>query len=132
MYIDKQNTMSAAQAITATAASTDVVDLGLGDIGKSQDQAPWLFVRTVAAFNTLTSLNIKLQTSVDAAFTSPIDLPINLEVLLASLTANTEQIKARLPIGCKRYIRMYYTVTGSNPSTGTIDAYLVEDVQASH
>jgi len=132
MYIDKQNTMSSAQAITASAASTSVIDLGLGDIGKSQDQAPWLLVRTVAAFNTLTSLNIKLQTSVDAAFTSPIDLPINLEVVLASLTANTEQIKARLPIGCKQYIRMYYTVTGSNPTLGTIDALLLEDVQSSH
>lgn len=132
MYIDKQLVMSSAQAITATAASTSVIDLGLGDIGKSQDQAPWLFVRTIAAFNTLDSLNIKLQTSVDEAFTSPIDLPIQATVLLAALTANTEQIKARLPIGCKRYIRMYYTVAGSNPSTGTIDAFLAEDVQASH
>jgi len=131
MYIDKQNIMSAAQAITATAASTDVIDLGLGDIGKSQDQAPYLYVKVGAAFNTLTSLNIKLQTSVDEAFSSPIDTDIAKEVVLASLTINSEQIRARLPIGCKRYIRMYYTVTGSNPSTGTISAYLLEDLQAS-
>ena len=127
MYIDNQLLFSSAQAITATAASTNVIDLGLGDTGRSK---VLVLVEVMQVFNNLTSLNIKLQTAVDAAFTTPIDLPENITPLLAALTANSQQLLAPLPMGCLRYLRVYYTVTGTAPTTGTIYAGLIHDPQA--
>lgn len=119
------------QAITATAASTNVIDLGAGDAGKSQHGAPILLVTCRDAFTNLTSLGIKLQTADDAAFTTPVDLPISQTVLLAGLTKDTEILKQILPIGCKRYVRLYFTVTGTAPDAGSIEAFLIWDTQAS-
>ena len=130
MIIDAQNQFSQAQAVTATGASTNVIDTGGGDPGMSQDQAPWLYVRCNAAYNNLTSLGIKLQSSVDAAFSSPVDSAISITPLLAALTVSTDLIKVVLPIGLNRYLRVYYTVTGTTPTLGSIDAELVFDVQA--
>lgn len=132
MIFDKTNMFSEAQAITATAASDNVIDLGLGDIGKSGAEAPWLYVKCDAAFTLLDTLNIKLQTSVDSAFTSPIDTILSVTPARAALTLNSEQLLAKLPIGCKRYVRLYYTVAGTNPDAGKITAGLTPDVQASH
>ena len=130
MILDKETMMSEDQAVTATAASTNVIDLGLGDIGLSQDQAPYLYVKVGTAFNNLTSLTIALQTATDAAFTTPITVLSNV-VALAALTLNSEQIRAQVPAGCKRYVRMYYTVTGTAPTTGKITAGLVQNFQGS-
>jgi len=140
MILDKENCFTfnpanttiplPAQAVTANGPSTNVLNMGLGDIGKSQRGAPYLHVRCGNAFNSLTSLNIKLQTASDAAFTTPVDLPINVTILLAALLANTDLIRAMLPIGCLQFLRLYFTVAGTAPTQGTIEAYLVFDEQA--
>ena len=63
------------QAITANAASVDQIDLGplgqgqtIRDIGVGEDL--YLVVRSVAAFNNLTSLTFALQTDDNAGFSS--------------------------------------------------------------
>ena len=135
MYIDKQNCFTTdynGVAFTATGQIGDVIDLGLGDIGKSQDQAPWLYLKVAEAYNNLTNIAFKLQTDDNAAFSSPTDMEVQKTVLLAGLTLNAELIKVRLPIGCERYIRLYGTVTGTAPTTGKLAAFLAEDIQASY
>lgn len=127
MIMDKELLFSEDQAVTATAASTNVLDLGSADAGNSEHVE--LFVNVGTAFNNLTSLGIKLQTATDAAFTSPVDTVINATILLAALTANTSVIQAKVPYGMYRYARLYYTVTGTAPTTGTITARLVSDMQ---
>ena len=127
MYIDKQLLMSEGQAITATAYSTNVLDLGSADAGKSDDL--FLLVKTgSSAFNTLTSLDISLGTSSTEAFSSETIL-FKVNILLAGLTANTDLIRVKLPVGMLRYARMTYTVNGSNPSQGALTAGLVQQVQ---
>lgn len=129
MYLDKLNMFSEDQAITASAASTNYIDLGsaTGDLGNSSRGE--IYCTTTAAFNNLTSLAFKVQTSVDAAFSSPIDLPAQETVLLAGLGANKEVFKTSIPYGCKRYIRLYYTVAGTAPTTGKITAGIIIDRQ---
>lgn len=127
MFLDKQMMFSEDQGpITATAASTNVLDMGLGDAGKTE---MGLYLRITEAFNNLTSLGIKLQTATDAAFTTPVDLPAQVTPLLAALTLNSEHLKIDVPVGCLRYLRLYYTVTGTAPSTGKITAGIILDRQ---
>lgn len=115
------------QAITASAASTNIYDTGAAaDVGFGNILR--FFVSVGAAFNNLTSLDVQLQTSVDAAFTSPVILQ-DVNVLLAGLTANTKISTPSPTGGFLRYIRFYYVVNGTAPSTGTVIAGLVQDKQ---
>ena len=41
--------------------------------------------------------------------------------------ADTEQARLRLPLGCKRYLRMKYTATGTF-TAGKVEAYLTPDI----
>jgi hypothetical protein len=45
---------------------------------------------------------------------------------VASLTAGMIGI-IPLPLGLKKYVRMYYTVAGSNATTGKISAYITDN-----
>ena len=128
MIIDKQTLFSDEQAITADAASTNVYDTGsTADVGPGNPIQ--VFAQIMEAFNNLTSLDIKLQTSTDEAFSSPITLQ-TVSMLLAALTAGAKVSLSTLPEGCKRYLRLYYDVTGTDPTTGKITAGLVLDRQA--
>lgn len=129
MILDKQALFSNEQAITGDAASTNIIDTGAtADVGRGGK----LRVAGVvtAAFNTLTSLNIKLQTSVDEAFTSPIDLwTVNKTLAGSGLAAGVDLKLPEVPQGAKRYLRLYYDVVGTDPTTGKILAGIVLDEQ---
>lgn len=141
MIADRTLLFSNAQAVTATAASTDIVDLlATGtvyghaaalqkDIGKGE-QIP-LLIQVVEAFNTLTSLTVAVQCSVDAAFTSPKTVQSS-TLLLADLTAGKTINPVVIPPGLNmRYMRLLYTVTGTAPTLGKITAGVVMGVQTS-
>lgn len=124
------------QAITASSASVDQIDLGplgqgqtIRDIGVGYTQ--YLVVRTVAAFNTLTSLTFTLQTDDNAAFSSATQVWASAAIPLASLTANRVQAIVPLPPGVpiERFLRMNYTVGGTNPTQGSVEAFIVNEVQ---
>ena len=124
------------QAITATAASVDQIDLGpLGqgqtvrDIGVGYTQ--YLVVRTVAAFNNLTSLTFTLQTDDNAGFATPAQVWASAAIPLAQLTANRVQAIVPIPPGVpiERFLRMNYTVAGVAPTTGSVEAFIVNDAQ---
>lgn len=127
MIIDKELIFSDDQVITADAASTVVIDQEVA--GGPFKKEMYLFVKSTAAFNTLTSMNIQLQTSSDN-FSSDTTILSAVNVLLAGLTKDTVLIQAALPIGLKRYIRVYYDVVGTNPTLGSMYAALVDDVEA--
>jgi len=126
MYMDANQMLSVDQAVAANAASANVIDLGAPDAGKSKIG---IFCRVSEAFNNLTSLGVKLQTATDSAFTTPVDLPVQETPLLADLTLNSLHLQTDLPVGCRRYIRLYYTVIGAAPTTGKITAGLILDRQ---
>lgn len=126
------------QAITATAASADHIDLGplggtptanlIRNIGVGEEI--YLVVRVGQAFNTLTSLTVDVQTDDNTGFSSAAVVATTGAIPLARLTANTiVRVFALPPADYERYVRLNYTVTGVNPTQGTVDAFLTNDVQ---
>jgi hypothetical protein len=135
MIFDNSLLFSDAQAITADAVSTNVVDLGntgtpyggrklVADFGKGH-KIP-LFVFVTASFNTLTSLTITLETDSVENFASPKEVASK-TYLLAELTAGRElSFPDSLLEGTdERYVRLNYNVNGSNPTTGALTAGVV-------
>lgn len=128
MLLDAQNQFSNAQAITATAASTNVIDTGsTKDDGKAANIP--LLIQCVEDFNNLTSLTATLQTDDAEGFGSAVDL-YEVTIPLADLVAGYQTPVITLPQGVKRYLRLNYTVTGATaPTAGAVTAGLVAGVQ---
>lgn len=136
MIFDKENLFSDAQAITATAASTNIIDLGatgtvvgasaavVRDIGKGRPLP--LRVQVTEAFNTLTSLKVDIEVDDNASFSSARVVDTQ-TILLAGLTLGAvfEGLK-HVPVGVnERYVRLNYTVAGAAPTLGKITAGIV-------
>jgi hypothetical protein len=120
--LDRLNLFSNDQAITASTASTDVVDLGsVRDVGAGETST--VLVLVTEAFNNLTDLTVAMQTSTTENFASPVQLTAA-TLPLASLTVGTRFPITTVPRGVLRYVRLYYTVTGTAPTTGRITAGL--------
>lgn len=141
MITDATLVLSDSQAITATASSTNIIDNGATgtpagastaltrDVGKS-NEIPFL-LEVTEAFNTLTSLTVALQVATDAAFTSPVEVASRTYALAEINTAGKRlSFPAQIPEGANlRYMRLRYTVTGSNPTTGKLWAGIVASRQ---
>jgi len=126
MIFDKQTLLSDAQAITATARSTNVIDLGpikspiVRDIGKGR-HVP-LLIQVVEDFNNLTSLTIDLQVDDSAAFGSPKTV-WSATVLLAALKKGKVVVPEHIARGTdEQFLSLNYTVTGTAPTAGKITA----------
>lgn len=141
MIGDLELVFSKEQAITASAESTNVVDLGplggspsvntLRDIGAGEPGL-WLVITVTTAFTDASSdstVTPKLQTDTDEAFGSAVDLR-TFDTLAALTAAGTQKIYRLEPAAYERYIRLYYTVANGNLSTGKITAEIVRDVRA--
>ncbi len=135
MIFDLESMLSNQQAITATAASTNVIDLGATgtiyggsgamtrDIGKGTPIS--LLVQVTETFNTLTTLKIDIELDSTETFTP--DKTISLgTIALASLVAGYQIPFQFIPDGVNlRYMRLKYTVAGTDPTTGKITAGVV-------
>lgn len=122
MIFDSTNKLSTAQAFTATAVSTNVIDLGVAgrDIGNGESVPLYVGVNTT--FTGLTSLQVVVQASVDEAFTVPIVILQSPVVLAASLVAGYQFAITEAPINIEaRYLRLSYVVVGT-ATAGSIDA----------
>ncbi len=132
MILSENSIFSDDQVITATAISTNVIDLGVAgtpygaaaalnqDIGKGA-MVPVL-VQVTEAFNTLTSLTITIEVSAAAGLTTPQVLATE-TILLADLVVGKQMFNQVIPNGADlRYLGVRYTVTGTNPTLGKITA----------
>ena len=128
MIIDRFNEFSDAQAVTATAASTNTVDLNAA--GKIEGKPYYLHIKvnTTATADGAATVTFALQTDDNTGFSSATALWTSAAVAKATLVAGYEVI--RLPINglaLERYLRVYYTV-GTGPLTaGKFDAFLAPD-----
>lgn len=140
MIMDKTNLLSEAQAITVTARSTNIIDLGapgtpvkgnalIRDIGKGIKIPFLLRVNTAFTTGDAASLAIAIQTDNDEAFGSPLTIMSVSGLLVASL------VKGFVPPGFdylphnikERYLSVLYTVTVGSFTGGKIDAAIVAD-----
>lgn len=128
MIIDRFNEYSDAQAVTASAASTNVVDLDAA--GKIEGKPYYLHVKvnTSATAAGDATVTFALQTDDDEAFGSATTLWTSAAIGKATLVAGYEVI--RLPINglaLERYTRVYYTVATGPLTAGKFDAFLSAD-----
>lgn len=142
MIFDNSLLLSDQQAITADAASTNVIDLGatgtpygassalVRDIGRGE--CVDLSVTVTATFNNLTSLQVQVQTSPDNSTWTTIES--GAVVPLASLVAGYQfKVPSEFPEGTNaRYVRLYYDVTGTAPTTGKVTAGVVASRQTNN
>ena len=135
MIFDTQSLFSDAQAITADAVSTNVIDLGVPstpmhaagpitqDVGRGRDIP--IRVQVVEDFNTLTSLTISVQVDTVENFASPTTV-LSVTVPLAGLVAGYVLPVQYIPLRTnEQFMRLDYNVTGTDPTTGAITAGLV-------
>lgn len=128
MILDEQGLFSNNQAITASAASENVLDLGKREV--SFGTPVEIYIQVTETFDNLTGLGIEVQTSVDEEFTTPVKLA-EYTALLADLTKGAEIPLKFLPKGNLGFVRLYYTVAGTAPKAGKILAGITDGIQES-
>lgn len=124
MFSEKQG------PITASAASTNTIDLGADREVAFGTPIP-LLIEIKEDFNNCTSVTFTVQTATDEAFTTPVELAAS-TVVLANLKKGNRVPIVYMPAGNLRYVRLYYTVTGTAPSTGKVSAYLTDAIEQGH
>lgn len=130
MILDNQSILSDAQAITASAASTNYIALkGEVSFGTPIE----LLAQVVEDFATCTSVKIGIQTDDNTSFSSATTLVESAAIPVASLKAGYKfKIPKFLPKGNEGYMRAYYTVAGDNATTGKITCGVVMSQEEGH
>jgi hypothetical protein len=134
MITDAFLQLSSAQAVTATAVSTNTIDLSQArDIGPGQDMYVHFTVDVAATAAGAATVNFQVISSAAAALTSPTILVQSDAIGKAELTAGRRPITLEIPatvlaaqpIG-QRYLGVQYTV-GTGPLTaGSFSAVLTD------
>ncbi len=130
MILSAQQIFSDDQAITASADSTNVIDLGVAgtpyraaaalnqDIGKG-NKIP-ILIQVTEVFDNLTSLEIKISTGATTALGTTV---ISKVILLAALVEGYQFPVDVLPNEItERYLGIEYVVVGTTPTTGKVTA----------
>lgn len=131
MMYDKLNTFGTDQAVTATAASTDIIDLGATrDLGNGEPLELVVLVTETATSGGSSTVTIDLQTDDNSSFSSAATLASSGAIAKASITAGTELFRIKVPLNVERYLRLYYTVATADLTAGKFTAFLAHDRQA--
>lgn len=130
MILSAQQLFSDDQAITASADSTNVIDLGVAgtpygaaaalnqDIGKG-NKIPFL-VQVTEDFDNLTTLEVKVSTGATTALGTTV---ASQTIALADLVAGKQIAIDVLPNGItERYLGIEYVVVGTAPTAGKVTA----------
>ena len=131
--LDAQNRFSNEQAITASAASENYLDMGAPgtpmhaaaalDVDSGNPDCLYLSAFVTETFATLTSLKIAVQVDDNTSFSSATTVFETEAIVAADLVAGNWIRGLRLPRGLtERYVRLYFTVAGSNATAGKITA----------
>lgn len=126
---DKFTELSDAQAVTASACSTNVLDQ-LAE-GQAIGRECWLEIRvdTTVESSGASTLVVSLETDSAVGFGTKSTLVASAAIAKATLVGNTIAWRVRVPPGAKRYMRAYYTVAVANFTAGKFDAHFVTDIE---
>lgn len=134
MYQDALLQLSAAQAVTASAASTNVIDWGTArDMGIGSDIEIDIRVGTAAAAAGAATVQFQYQTADDAAFTTNVQTVVQTDAIpKASLVAGASiplHVDRSSPYAARRYARLNYVVATGPLTAGTFTAGIVKTIQ---
>ncbi|HHV49081.1 MAG TPA: hypothetical protein GXX56_09010 [Rhodocyclaceae bacterium] len=128
MFIDKLLQVSNEQAVTASAASTDVIDFGQANPNVGLDDRSNMVItvdETVTASGAAT-VTFSVQDSADNS--SFADVAVTAAIGKANLAAG-QQVVIPMPTKLRRYCRVYYTVATGPLTAGTFSAQIVTGIQ---
>ena len=127
MYIDKNLQVSNEQAVTATAASTDVIDFGqvTPDVGMS-DTSMVITVDETATAAGAATVTFAVQDSADNATFA--DVAVSTAIGKATLVAGYQHV-IPMPTKLRRYCRVNYTVATGPLTAGKFSAQVVAGFQ---
>ena len=118
------------QAITATAVSTNTIDLGTArDIGEGRDL--FMVFTVVLGFAGTGTITMQVVTDDNASLSSPTVIGSTAAITATNLTAGTQYIVRIPPLVAslgERYLGAQYTCSAS-PTTGTFLTQMVTDIQ---
>lgn len=130
MLVDAQNLFSDEQAITAAAASENLIDLGEArDIGTGENLFVVLIVDTpLDDSGDDSAVAVTLQTDDNSSFNSAVDKQ-TLFTIPAVSAKGTKFIARIQPDACnEQYARLYYTPSNGNLSAGAVTAFITHDI----
>ncbi len=129
MIIDKQLELSSEQAVTASAASTNVIAKGKGDMGLEESLYLAITVKEAATAAGAATVTFSIQQDDDSAFGSAETVFASEAIGKADLIIG-KQLFYKLPLGLdKDYARVYYTVATGPLTAGKFDAQIVNGIQ---
>jgi hypothetical protein len=130
MILSAELLLSDDQAITGSAISENIIDLGVAgtpydaaaplnqDVGKGNPVC--ILVQVTEDFDALTSLDITFEVGATTALGTVLVTETH---LLADLVAGRQTFTQVVPNGAdQRYLGVRYTVSGTNPTVGKITA----------
>lgn len=132
MITDALLTLSSAQAVTASAVSTNTIDLtAIRDVGAGEQVEVYFNVDTTVTAAGAATVNFQVITSAAAALTSPTILAQTDAIPKASLTAGVRfaiQVpRAQLTEKGQRYLGVQYTVATGPLTAGAFSSGIVLD-----
>ena len=125
MILDKQLIFSNGQALTATADSTNVIDLGQTRANEGEPTEILLQVDTALTSGGASTLVVSLVTDDNEAFSSATTLLSTPAIPKATLVRGYQFSIGYLPPNVERYVKLVYTVGTADFTAGNINAALV-------
>lgn len=128
MFIDKNLQVSDAQAVTVTAASTDVIDFGQTNpnVGMDDRSSMVITVDTAATAAGAATVTFAVQDSADNS--SFADVAVTTAIDKATLVAGYQHV-IPMPTKLRRYCRVNYTVATGPLTAGAFSAQVVTGIQ---
>lgn len=133
MFLDKQLMFSEGQTVTATANSTNVVDLNtVRDIGIGERLYLALIVtEAMTDSGSDTTVAVSLVTDDNESLTTPatVQALVTIPALAAAGTIYYFPVPQKILNAYERYVGLTYTIANGSLSTGKFTAGIVKDVQ---
>lgn len=132
MIIDRNTLVSNAQAVTATAVSTDTIDLGaLRDIGTGAKISAFVTVDVAATAAGAATVTFAVITSANADLSSATTLYTTSAIGKATLVAGYKVFDITIPRQLlSRYLGLNYTVATGPLTAGAFTGGFVVDMQS--
>ena len=127
MLHDAFNQFSDAQAVTATALSANVLELGVTrNIGAGEEVNLTVLVTETVTSGGASTVTFTLETDDDAGLASPVVLATTVAIPKATLVAGFRAVDGvAVPAASyERFLALRYTVGGAALSTGKFSAWL--------